>query len=122
MAHVNSISTAADSGDHHRSSTAPSSSPLQNVIKITNWSKQIALLKAKRIYRRYLKVLQLDQLLSETSFLEHKLEEGPITLETVQEIRHLLSELRRRISDQQQAHQLQAIYHRTDRKIKTFLA
>ncbi|MBP5296176.1 MAG: hypothetical protein J6Y94_02460 [Bacteriovoracaceae bacterium] len=122
MARANLIPAAADSNDHRRDLAAQSSSPLRNVIKITNWPKQIAAFKAKRIYQRYLKVLQLDQLLSETSFLEHKLEEGPITLETIQEIRHLLSELRHRISDQQQAHQLQAAYHRADDKIKTFLA
>jgi len=111
----------AESDVHHHSSPT-SSAEGGKVITITNWPQQVNALKAKRIYQRYLKVLQLDQLLSETSFFEDKLKEGPITLEIIQEIRHLLSELRHRISDQQQAHQLLAAYHRMDDKIKRFFA
>ena len=92
-----------------------------NVIAITNWSEQLAAWKAKRIYARYLRVLELNQLLSETSQVERQLQNGPITRETIFAIRNLLQELRHRIHDQQ-AHQLQAACHRTDDKIKTFLA
>ena len=102
-------------------SHAPHSPTSSNVIAIADWQQQMAAFKTKRMYARYLRVLHLDQLLSETSFVERQLQNGPITRETIATIRNLLRELRHRISDQQ-AHQLQAACHRTDDKIKTFLA
>ena len=109
--------TASTTLPHHhwRSSTN------SNVITITDWPQQLAALKTKRMYARYLRVLQLDQVLSEISLAERQLQNEPITRETIATIRNLLQELRHRISNQQ-AHQLQAACHRTNDKIKAFLA
>jgi hypothetical protein len=109
--------TAGTTLPHHHSPSSSSS----NVITITDWAQQLAALKTKRMYARYLRVLQLDQLLTEISFVEQQLQNGPVTRETISTIRNLLQELRHRIRNQQ-AHQLQAACHRTNDKIKTFLA